>query len=286
MGFLPVRRFAKPIWKGRGNMEVKQMKEENQNCGNVPNAVIGQLISRRTIRHFTDEPIDETTRMWLERAAQQAPTSEYRNAWSAVRVTDRALAEKLAQIGGQPYIADAALLYLFVADQNRNEKIALGMGDDPEKIGLNSPYALLQGVTDAALAVSAMMTAADSLGLGCVALGSVLNNVPELIRLLRLPERVYPVLGLGIGHIAKSPSVKPRMPRKAQFFENTYPEKKPADWLSELADFDRESGTYTDLRHPDETIPPYFDSIKRHAVDDKAAKKLISEPAREQGYRI
>ena len=254
--------------------------------GKAPNAVIEQLVSRRTIRHFTNEPIDETTRLWLERAAQQAPTSEYRNSWSAVRVTDRALAKKLAEIGGQPYIADAALLYVFVADQNRNEKIALGMGDAPEKIELNSPYALLQGVTDAVLAVSAMMTAADSLGLGCVALGSILNDVPELIRILNLQERVYPVLGLGIGHIAKAPAVKPRMPQTAQFFENTYPDKAPEEWISELSEFDRESGTYVDLRHPDETIPPYFDSIKRHAVDEKAAKKAISEPVRQQGYRI
>ena len=263
------------------------MMEQNKNGQqkNAPNAVIEQLLGRRTVRHFTGEPIDEEERMWLERAAQQAATSEYRNSWSAIRITDTVLAKKLAELGGQPYIAEAALLYVFVADQNRNEKLALGMGDAAEDIELNSPYALLQGVTDAVLAVSAMSMAADSLGLGCVPLGSILN-VPELIRLLKLPERVYPVLGLGIGHIAKAPAVKPRMPREAQFFENAYPEKTPEEWISELRDFNEQSGTYVDLRHPEQTIPPYFDSIARHAVDKGPAKKSFVEPAREQGYRI
>lgn len=251
----------------------------------APNPVIEQLLGRRTIRHFTTEQVKETDREWLERAAQQAPTSEYGNAWSAVRITDKKLAKALAELGGQTYIAEAPLLYIFTADQNRNEQIALGMGDAPADIALNSPYALLQGVTDAVLAVSAMMTAADSLGLGCVALGSLLN-VPELIRLLHLPERTYPVLGLAIGHIEKTPAVKPRMPRPAQFFENSYPKRTPSEWMELLKEFDAESGTYVDLRHPEAPIPNYFDSIRRRAVDQKPAEKQLVEPARAQGFRV
>ena len=43
-----------------------------------------------------------------------------------------------------------------------------------------------------------METAAYSLGLGCVILGSLLNDVPALIDLLNLPEYTYPVLGITI----------------------------------------------------------------------------------------
>lgn len=43
---------------------------------NYPNDTIKTLMQRRTIRNFTKEAIDETTRNWLEQAAQQAPTSE------------------------------------------------------------------------------------------------------------------------------------------------------------------------------------------------------------------
>ena len=73
------------------------------------------------------------------------------------------------------------------------------------------------------LALHAMETAAYSLGLGCVILGSLLNNIPGLIDVLNLPEYTYPVLGLAIGKPDQNPTVKPRMPRTMQFFENTYP---------------------------------------------------------------
>lgn len=68
-----------------------------------------------------------------------------------------------------------------------------------------------------------METAAYSLGLGCVILGSLLNDVPALIDLLNLPEYTYPVLGLAIGKPDQDPALKPRMPRSMQFFENEYP---------------------------------------------------------------
>ncbi len=52
-----------------------------------------------------------------------------------------------------------------------------------------------------------METAAYSLGLGCVILGSLLNDVPALIDLLNLPEYTYPVLGLAIGKRIRIPTL-------------------------------------------------------------------------------
>ena len=41
--------------------------------------------------------------------------------------------------------------------------------------------------------------------------------------MLNLPEYTYPVLGLAIGKPDQNPTVKPRMPRTMQFFENNLP---------------------------------------------------------------
>lgn len=68
-----------------------------------------------------------------------------------------------------------------------------------------------------------METAAYSLGLGCVILGSLLNDVPGLIEALHLPQYTYPVLGLAIGKPDQAPALKPRMPRELQFFDDVYP---------------------------------------------------------------
>ena len=246
------------------------------------NDTIRTLLQRRTVRNFTREPISEQTRDLLERAAQQAPTSEYRHSWSAIRVTDRAVAERMAQIGGQSYIAEAALLYIFVVDVHRNTQIVLENGVPERDLTLKYPYSFFQGYQDAMLALSAMQIAAESLGLGVVTLGSVLNDVDATIEALKLPQFVYPVLGLGIGHVEKAPEVKPRMPQAAQFFDNRYPES--VDWKALLKEFDEQTGKYVDLRHPDRTIPPFFNSITRHCTDRPTAEKRMIGPAERQGF--
>lgn len=189
----------------------------------VTNATIEALLGRRSIRKFKDEAIDDDTRATLETVAQHAASSQFLNDWSAIRLTDPAIKAKLAEFGHQPYIATAPLLYVFVIDEHRNARIAERKGIDPasDEFHLKYSYRFTQAQNDAVLALHAMETAAYSLGLGCVILGSLLNNIPGLIDVLNLPEYTYPVLGLAIGKPDQNPTVKPRMPRTMQFFENT-----------------------------------------------------------------
>lgn len=207
----------------------------------VTNATIEALLGRRSIRKFKDEAIDDDTRATLETVAQHAASSQFLNDWSAIRITDPAIKAKLAEFGHQPYIATAPLLYVFVIDEHRNARIAERKGIDPasDEFHLKYSYRFTQAQNDAVLALHAMETAAYSLGLGCVILGSLLNNIPGLIDVLNLPEYTYPVLGLAIGKPDQNPTVKPRMPRTMQFFENTYP--ADADGvLDQLPAFDEE----------------------------------------------
>lgn len=189
----------------------------------VTNATIEALLGRRSIRKFKDEAIDDDTRATLETVAQHAASSQFLNDWSAIRITDPAIKAKLAEFGHQPYIATAPLLYVFVIDEHRNARIAERKGIDPasDEFHLKYSYRFTQAQNDAVLALHAMETAAHSLGLGCVILGSLLNNIPGLIDVLNLPEYTYPVLGLAIGKPDQNPTVKPRMPRTMQFFERT-----------------------------------------------------------------
>lgn len=169
------------------------------------NNVVEALLNRRSIRKFTDEPIDDETINILETAAQRAPSSQFLNDWSAIRVTDPALKAQLAQFGHQPYIATAPLLYVFILDEHRNIAIAQAKGVDPDHITLKNSYRFAQAQNDAVLALHAMETAANALGLGCVILGSILNDIPGLIEQLNLPQYTYPVLGLAIGKPAQEP---------------------------------------------------------------------------------
>lgn len=88
------------------------------------NATIETLLNRRSIRKFKDEPIDDDATATLETVAQHAASSQFLNDWSAIRVSDPAIKARLAEIGNQPYIATAPLLYVFVIDEHRNARIA------------------------------------------------------------------------------------------------------------------------------------------------------------------
>ena len=191
----------------------------------VTNSTIETLLNRRSIRKFVAEPFDDDTVATLETVAQHAASSQYLNDWSAVRVKDPALKKRMSEIGRQPYIAEAPLLYVFVADEHRNAIIAesKGVSTDSDTYGLAGSYRFSQAQNDAVLALHAMETAAYSLGLGCVILGSLLNDVPGLIEALHLPQYTYPVLGLAIGKPDQAPALKPRMPRELQFFDDVYP---------------------------------------------------------------
>lgn len=258
---------------------------------NLQNSTITTLLERRSIRQWSDEPIPEEVIETLQSVAQYAASSEFLNDWSAIRITDPEIAAQLAEIGNQPYIAQAPLLYVFVADEQRNTQIAQAHGADvtDETTSFASGYRFIQGHNDVVLAMHAMETAAYSLGLGCVYLGSILNNIEKLIEILHLPKYTFPVLGIAIGKPAQEPTVKPRMTQSMQFFENHYPDTADAEYAEQLkenvAEFDTRVHQYYDLRHADRPVAAFSDQVAKSAQKD-LPKKSIPTLAAGQGFQL
>jgi nitroreductase len=251
------------------------------------NAVVRCLMNRRSIRHFTSAPIPEDTIDILEAAAQHAATSQYLNSWSAVRIMDPSVQRQLADIGRQPYIAEAPLLYVYIVDQHRNARIAAEQGIDveSESFTLNSSYIFSQSQNDAVLALHAMETAANALGLGCVILGSLLNDIDRLISILKLPPLTFPVLGLAIGEPDQSPERKPRLPHNMQFFQDTYPDDR--QWTSMAPALERFNDIvhrYYDLRDTSKPVASFSAQIARISTSPAPLRKCINHPAKRQGF--
>lgn len=234
------------------------------------NATVDTLLERRSIRKFKPKPLPDDVVETLETVAQHAASSQFLNDWSAIRVTEPATKKRLAEIGGQPYIAIAARKGVEVAS---------------DAFTLNGSYRFTQAQNDAVLALHAMETAAYSLGLGCVILGSLLNDVPALIDLLNLPEYTYPVLGIAIGKPDQEPAIKPRMPRSMQFFENEYP-ISDEKLLSGLDSFDAEVHKYYDLRDTERPVDAFSDQIAANAIDEGVNAKAVAMQAKRQGFRL
>ena len=219
------------------------------------NATIETLLNCRSIRKFKDEPIDDDATATLETVAQHAASSQFLNDWSAIRVSDPAIKARLAEIGNQPYIATAPLLYVFVIDEHRNARIAQRKGIDPtsDEFHLKYSYRFTQAQNDAVLALHAMETAAYSLGLGGVILGSLLNDIPALIDLLNLPEYTYPADDDGM--------------------------------LEQLPDFDNKVHQYYDLRQADRPVDAFSDQIVSVSRQGVSGKTLLDKAAA-QGFQL
>ena len=238
----------------------------------IHNTTIDTLLERRSIRKFSNEALSSEVIATLETVAQHAPSSQFLNDWSAIRVTDPDIKNQLAHIGGQPYIAQAPLLYVFVLDEHRNAAIARSKGVETgdDAFTLTSSYRYTQAQNDAVLALHAMETA---------------NDAAALVDLLGLPEYTYPVLGLAIGKPGQEPALKPRMPRSMQFFENEYPSSDER-LLSGLDAFDDEVRQYYDLRNTERPVAAFSDQIAVNAVDAAVLNKSVLPLAQRQGFRL
>lgn len=262
-----------------------QDNEQQNNEQIEENKTIQTLLNRRSIRAFKNEPIDPQIVKTLEAAAQRAACSQFLNDWSAIKITSVSLKKKLSELGNQTYIATAPLLYVFIIDQHRNAAIARknGIDADGNDFTLKTGYRFSQSQNDAILALHAMETAAESLGLGCVILGSILNNIPDLIELLKLPKYTYPVLGLAIGEPDQSPELKPRMDSSMQFFENEYPSSDDV-LLEKLAEFDERVHKYYDLRNASKPVDAFSAQITKLAVDSGAKNHSCESQLNAQGF--
>lgn len=193
------------------------------------NKTLHLLTHHRSIRHFKNQGLSADVIHTLLEAAQRTSSSMFMQQFSVISVTDANLKKQLADITTYPFTKSSGHLFIMVADQHRNEFI--GQEADTDTHLLHDGDRSLAAFDDAALAGQSIVTAAESMGLGAVILGSILNDAQQVIDLLHLPKLTFPVFGIAIGYPDEKPNLKPRLPLEAVHFDNYYqdPDKKTLD---------------------------------------------------------
>ncbi len=164
----------------------------------------------RSIRSFTDQAVSDEMLDAIIQSAHSAPTSMNAQEISLVVVRDAARKAKIADYaGGQAYIAQAPVFIVIVIDFHKTD---LGL----RKAGMTQiAHESMEGfgvaAVDVGIALGTMITAAESLGLGCVPIGGIRRNPQAMIDLLELPPLTFPLVGFCLGHIANDVVPKPRM---------------------------------------------------------------------------
>jgi len=186
-----------------------------------------------SVRNYKSDPVPEG---WVEQilsAAQRTSSSSNLQTYSVIVTTNP---EKKAIIqdicNGQSHISQAPVFLLWCADFSRLKRVCEHQGFEIEAGYMEN---FMVGTVDAAITMQNAALAAESLGLGFCFIGA-LRNDPEGIReVFQLPELVFPVCGMTLGWAVDKPMIRPRLPLKAVFHQETYQEND----LEYLLEYDR-----------------------------------------------
>lgn len=196
------------------------------------------LMAHSSCRSFQDKPVPEDVADTIIKCAQHAPTSSYLQAYTIIKVEDIEKRKALAQFaGGQEWVEKAGLALLFCADLHRLD-VMLNVAD---KNVLHNEELYTVAVTDAALASSRALVAAQALGLGGVFVGGVRNETEKMAELFGLPELVFPMYVVCMGYPAEVPPQRPRMDASLISAVDTYPEITGPE---QLDDYEKEVSDY------------------------------------------
>jgi nitroreductase len=154
---------------------------------------INNIMTRTSIRQYTDETVSKADIETMLRAGMAAPTAVNRQPWHFVAVTDKAkLAELAGRRGGMIKQAGVAIVVC-----GNMDKAMQGPGQ-------------AFWVQDCSAATENILLAANAIGLGAVWTGCypMDDRVAEVSKTLKLPEAIVPLCVIAIGHPAEQPAPK------------------------------------------------------------------------------
>ncbi len=246
------------------------------------NSTINTQLNHRSIRKFTDQPVPAELTASLLAVVNQTATSTGAQSFSLIHITDPRKKETIAAVCKQSYVASIPELYIFIVDAYRNAMIAKEQGCT--LAAARDMDRFFQGFTDGCLAAQNMTAAIESLGLGALYLGSILNNVDEIISILGLPELTFPIVGVGFGYPAESPMLKPRMSLDLKVFENHY--QKQDNYLEAIKDYDQVMQNYYDLRDTTKSLPAFSRQIVQRLENANPMRATLLRSVKKQGFDL
>lgn len=183
-------------------------------------SLIEVMLKHRSIRKFKPKAVSKAHMELIFSAAQAASTSSFLQAYSIINISQGETRDTLMQLcGEQSYVSSAPVFLVFCADLHRLHLMS-DLHEKPYEQGWTE--SMILATVDAALAGQNAMTAAEALGLGGVYIGGIRNNIEAVSKLLELPEEVFPVFGLCIGHPDQDPQIKERLPQPIVVHQDRY----------------------------------------------------------------
>lgn len=169
------------------------------------NEIIDNIMTRTSIRQFTDQKIPADTLDSILKAGFAAPTAMNKQPWAFVVVTEREMLDSLMAVHPYSRLETATAAIVVCGDMQKAAE-----GDARE-----------YWIQDCSAASENILLAAHAYGLGAVWCGVYPNNeiLPHVKRVLSLPEYVIPLNIISLGYPAQSPEPKDKWNPEAVHYQ-------------------------------------------------------------------
>ncbi len=173
--------------------------------------IIDIILSRRSIRQFTDEPLDHETLILLLKAAMSAPTACNSQPWEFIVVTEKETLDCIrSKLLFARYNAPAAIVVC------GNMDIA------------NNSAAREYWVQDCSAATENILIAAAGMGLGAVWIGlyPYPSKIKPLAEALGIPDNMIPLSMVYVGHPAEHKEPRTQYDEHKVYWQSYEPRKR------------------------------------------------------------
>lgn len=241
------------------------------------------ILTRKTIRKYTDKPISEDLLNRLLSEAERTQTMGNLQLYSVIVTRSDEMKARLSPVHfNQPMVTQAPVVLTICADFRRTTAWASFRKGHP---GYDNFLSFVNAATDALLYTQTLCNLADEEGLGYCYLGTTVYMPQQIIEILELPQLVMPVATITLGWPDEDPPMTDRLPLRAIVHEETYSDYTSAridDCYTEKENLDT-NRHFVEINGK-ETLAQVFTDIRYTRKDNEALSKTFLDALRRQGF--
>jgi nitroreductase len=241
------------------------------------------LLYRRTIRKYSNEPVEASLLSDLLTMACRASTTGNMQLYSIIITRDDEKKRELAPFHfNQKMVIEAPVVLTFCADFNRFNKWCRLRKAEP---GYDNFLSFITAAADALIVAQTLCIAAEGKGLGICYLGTTTYMAHKITEALKLPVGVVPVTTVTLGWPLEKPAQVDRLPLEAIIHNETYADYsadkiecyyKAKEERSDSMQFIRENNK--------ETLAQVFTDVRYKKADNIYFSNMFMQVLKDQGF--
>ena len=195
---------------------------------------LASILSHRTHRRYTEQPISEDLMQQVLAAGLSAPAKSDLQQVAVIRIENAVTRKAIAALlPAMPWVGSAPRFLVVCGDSRRIRRVC-----ELRRIPFANDHldAFFNATTDAALVLQNLIRAASAVGLGACPISVIRNHAARIAELLSLPNYVFPVAGLCLGWPSREGFVSMRLPTALTVHVDRY---NDSNFAAEIDGYDR-----------------------------------------------